>query len=151
MRGTLESAPDHKFQLHVKHGDRVYARTLKGTGPKIVIRGPLEVARENKVKDLKKARSTLFNAAQGGAAEGSFEYVASYLFGEVFGTDPEAAQKMWDEVWEVRDVARGAGKAVPRNRQRRALRATRCGARWREIHGQQFTGGGSGRAAIGDA
>jgi hypothetical protein len=115
MRGTLESAPDHKFQLHVKHGDRVYARTLKGTGPKIVIRDPLEVARENKVKDLKKAKSTLFNAAQGGAAEGSFEYVANYLFGEVFGTDPEAAQKMWDEVWEVRDVQGEEPAAVGRD------------------------------------
>jgi hypothetical protein len=101
IKGTLASDPDHTYQADATQGERIYRRTPKVAGPTIVKRDPAELARERKAKELKTAKGTLFDAAQNGGVEGSFEYVANYLFGEVFSADPGLAQSLWNEVWEV--------------------------------------------------
>lgn len=112
--GNLSTDPANKYVKQTSLGERIYKKVPKGgySGPKL---DPAEKERLRKAgieRELKKAKPTLFTAAQGGAKEGTFEYVANYLFSEVFGAKPDVAQEIWDNVWEVQDVPDGDPVAV---------------------------------------
>ena len=117
IRGTLASDPGYQYTAEAGKGERIYKRTAKQAADpsRLVIRDSDEVARERKVNQLKTANETLFNAAQGGGKEGTFEYVANYLFTEVFKTDQALAQTLWDEIWEVREPKDSDPVAVRRD------------------------------------
>ncbi len=57
-------------------------------------------------QSLQKPLEILFDAQNGGAIEGSFEYVANYLYAEVVKVkkleDPET-REIWEMVWAVKD------------------------------------------------
>ena len=59
--------------------------------------------REQLKEKLGTAQPTLFDQSFGGDKEGTFEYVANYLYGEVFSVSKEEAQKVWDRVYTVED------------------------------------------------
>ncbi|WP_448266159.1 eCIS core domain-containing protein [Nostoc sp. DSM 114159] len=93
-------------------GKKLYWRR---PAPKPVELDPEEVAKskkKSKIAELTKPKPELFNEESGGAKEGTFEYVANYLFAEVCKADSETAQKIWSDVWKV-DDSQDEPKLVP--------------------------------------
>ncbi|MBD2449063.1 DUF4157 domain-containing protein [Nostoc sp. FACHB-152] len=68
--------------------------------------------KKSKIADLKKPKPDLFDEKSGGDKEGTFEYVANYLFAEVCKADSETAKQIWSEVWKV-DDSQDEPKLVP--------------------------------------
>lgn len=62
-----------------------------------------KIKKESIRKNLQKRQSDLFDQKHGGDKEGTFEYVANYLYAEVHKADGKAADEIWAKVWEVKD------------------------------------------------
>jgi hypothetical protein len=96
----------------------VYTRTRKAVHAKPVI-DPVAEALRQKLQAESKWKSELFDAAHGGSVEGTFEYVANYLYAEV---PPASKQEIWDQVWDVRvvsgDVVRSVKQQLTRRRRK---------------------------------
>ena len=106
MFGKLASDPGFEYKPKFEQGERVYERTVKGAAFKVAKVDPLEKEkreREQLKEKLGTAQPTLFDQSFGGDKEGTFEYVANYLYGEVFSVSKEEAQKVWDRVYTVED------------------------------------------------
>ena len=102
----LASDPGFQYQARFGLGDRIYERTPKGASFQVAKVDPLEKEkreREQLKEKLATAQPTLFDQTFGGDKEGTFEYVANYLYGEVFSVSKEEAQKIWDRVYTVDD------------------------------------------------
>lgn len=104
--GKLASDPGFSYKAKFELGERIYERTAMGAPMKIAKIDPLEKEkreREQLKEKLGTAQPTLFDQSFGGDKEGTFEYVANYLYGEVILADKEEAQKIWDRVYTVED------------------------------------------------
>ena len=108
--GNLASDPNHRYRKDATKGELVYVRTPKGTGFRAAAVDPAEKERQRKegiARELAKVQPTLFDGAAGGAVEGSFEYVANYLYSEVYGADRAKAAMYWNKVWNVAEPPQG--------------------------------------------
>jgi len=115
--GNLTSDPDHRYQKKFDQGERVFQKSpKKGAGFKAPQVDAVEKERQRKeaiTRELGRVQPVLFDAGAGGAVEESFEYVANYLYSEVYGTDPTRAKAtaIWNTVWEVREPKQGGDPA----------------------------------------
>ena len=111
--GNLAGDADHRYVKDATKGERVFRKTPKrGVGYKPPQVDAAEKERQRKealATQLGKVQPTLFDAAAGGATEGSFEYVANYLFSEVYGIEPTRtkATAIWNRVWGVAEPPQG--------------------------------------------
>ena len=106
MFGKLTSDPGFEYKPRFERGERIYERAPKGAAFKVAKVDPLEKEkreREQLKEKLATAQSTLFGQDFGGDKEGTFEYVANYLYGEVFLVSKDEAQKIWDRVYTVEE------------------------------------------------
>jgi len=111
MAGNLASDPDHRYVRDATKGDLVYRKEpKKGAGFKAPQLDDAEKERQRKegiTRELGKVQPTLFDGASGGGVEGSFEYVANYLYSEVYGADRAKAAGFWNQVWSVAEPPEG--------------------------------------------
>jgi hypothetical protein len=97
--GKLASDPGFYYTI-VDEAARKYKRraepTKKGGGSGLSLAQRL---RREQIAALKTRTKELFDPANRGGEEGSFEYVANYLYAQVF--ELGASEAFWNEAWEV--------------------------------------------------
>ncbi len=116
--GNLAGDADWKYMRQADYDDDprfvdmlVYKRVAKATHQRRVIDPVAEAQRVLKLRlqEARTAQPELFDAAHGGGSEGTFEYVANYLYAEV---PKHHKQQIWDKVWAVRTVGDDVVRSV---------------------------------------
>lgn len=101
VAGRLSTDPGSVYQRTSE--ERVYLRQPRAAHTKKELTAE-EVEQRRKAdlaKNLAQVGSVLFAGSEGGSKEGSFEYVANYLFSEVYQSDRIKAGTIWRKVWKV--------------------------------------------------
>ncbi len=121
--GALAGDNDWTYRLDAKYEDEppyqdvlVYKRTPKGKGFQKPVVDPVAEALRKKLVEARKWQPELFDQGHGGAVEGTFEYVANYLFAEV---PVKEKQRLWDQVWDVQPAGNDVVRTVKQQLTRR--------------------------------